>query len=351
MTAALASHEIDLASADQAFWRRYHVFRRIRHAETRPEDPIRPDDVEEKRLLATLRLEINVCYEVVDKGEMVGWLRTAVARPGTPGYEQNREFLWCFGSVLAPYRRRGIATGWLPIVVELMDRLRCRVVTFESEEPSGQAFLEWLGAPVKRIGAENRLRIADVDWKMVREWIAEGEKSNPNTTLERYDGLIPDSMLGEYATQLTALLNTMPTDDLDHGVIAETPETLRHMYDRMEAQGEKPHTLVAREPDGAISGITEMAWMSHRPKILEQGFTGVPPSARGRGLGKWIKAAMLLRLHEMYPEAEWVSTGNADSNAPMLAINRRLGFKRHRGNIEYQLSRDELAARIEELRK
>jgi hypothetical protein len=60
---------------------------------------------------------------------------------------------------------------------------------------------------------------------------------------------------------------------------------------------------------------------------------------------------MLLRLHEMYPEAEWVSTGNADSNAPMLAINRRLGFKRHRGNIEYQLSRDELAARIEELRK
>ncbi|HKC19919.1 MAG TPA: hypothetical protein VKE27_09840 [Candidatus Dormibacteraeota bacterium] len=351
MIAGLKSHEIDLATAHEDFWRRYHAFRRVRHAETRPEDPLLPDDLERKRLLASLKFEINVCYEVVDKGEMVGWLRTAVPRPGVPGYEENREFLWCFGSVLEPYRRNRIASGWLPIVVALMDRLGCRVVTFESEEESGQAFMKWLGAPQKRIGAENRLRLRDVDWQMVRTWIAEGEERNPHTMLERYDDHIPDSMLDEYAAQLTAMLSTMPHDDLDHGVIVETPETLRDMHQRMDALGERHYTVLTREPDGVISGITGMVWARHRPAILEQMFTGVLPSARGRGLGKWIKAAMLQRLHEIYPEAEWVSTGNADSNGPMLAINHRLGFKRHRANVEYQLSRDQLAARTEELRQ
>ena len=326
------------------------MFRRIRHAENRPDDPLLPDDLEEKRLIASLKFEINACFEVVDKGEMVGWLRTAVTRPGAPGYEENRDFFWCFGSVVEPYRRRGIASSWLPIVVELMDRFGCRVVTFDSEEESGHAFMKWLGAPVKGVGAENRLRIAEVDWKMVRRWIEEGEKRNPQTTLERYDDHIPDSMLDDYAPQLAALLNTMPWDDLDHGPIVETAETLREYYRRMDAEDQQHYTVLTREPDGVISGITDIKFAPYRPKILEQLFTGVLPRARGRGIGKWIKAAMLERMHEIYPDAEWVATGNADSNGPMLAINHKLGFKRYRSGAEYQLGRDELLARIEELK-
>lgn len=349
MSAELISHEVDLGSAGEDFWRRYHAFRRSRHVETRPDDWYLPDDFEKNRLLAKLKFEINVCHEVVDNGAMVAWLRTAVTRPGAPGYEENREFLWCFGHVLKPYRRRGITRQWLPVVVELMDRLGCRVVTSEADEDSGHAFFKWLGAPQKGAGAENRLRLAGVDWGMVRQWIVEGEKRNPHTGLERYDDHIPDSMLDEFATQLSALLNTMPWDDLDHGPIVETPETLREIYRRMDAEGQRHYTLLTREPDGVISGITDMSWAPYRPRMLEQLFTGVLPIARGRGIGKWIKAAMLEQLHAIYPEAEWISTGNADSNGPMLAINHKLGFKRHRWGAEYQLSRDELAARIEEL--
>ena len=350
MATDLIPREVDLNSAGADFWRRYHAFRRVRHAEVKPDDPFTPDDLEQRRLLFDLKYEINDCFEVVRDGEMVAWLRTAATRPGAPGYEDNRSFLWCFGSVLAPYRRQGIARRFLAIVLELMDRHEYRFVTSESEEEPGHAFFKWLGAPVKSTGAENRLRMADVDWSMVRRWIEEGDRRNPQTKLERYDDHIPDSMLEQYAPHLEALLNTMPWDHLEHGRIAVTPESLRDEYRHMDAGGAKHYTVLTREPDGVISGITDILWAPHREKILQQLFTGVLPSARGRGIGKWIKADMIERMHRLYPEAEWIATGNADSNGPMLAINHRLGFKRHRWGAEYQLSRDELAARLEALK-
>jgi len=339
-----------LNSAGEDFWRRYHEFRRARHTETRPEDPIAPDDVERRRLVDQLRYEINDSYEVVSGGRMVAFLRTAVTRPGAPGYEENRQFLWCYGAVLEPYRRQGLGRRLLPLVLDVMDRHGCTFITFESDEDSGHAFIKWLGAPQKGQGAENRLRIADVDWAMVGRWIEEGEKRNPQTKLERYDGPMPDAMLDQYAAQLALLLNTMPWDDLEHGPIVVTADMLRHMYESHAATGERLYTVLTREPDGVISGITDVTWAPHRREIIEQMFTGVLPSARGRGIGKWIKASMLRRMHEMYPDVKWIATGNADSNGPMLAINHRLGFKRHRWGAEYQLSRDAFAERLKALK-
>ena len=315
----------------------------------RPEDPIYPDDLERMHILGNQKFEINHAFEVLHDGEMVSWLRSAVTKPGAPGYESNRYFLWCEFAVLAPFRRRGIGRAHLPLLLELMQRDDCHTLTLESEEESGHAFIRWLGAEKKSEGAENRLHIPDVDWTLIRRWIDEGEKRSPETKLEVYDDHIPEAMLEEFALNISALLNTMPWDDLDHGEIVETPETLRHHYERMDLAGQKHHTVLTREPNGVISGMTDITWAPYRPKILQQLFTGVRPDSRGRGLGKWIKAYMLERMHRLYPDAEWIATGNADSNGPMLAINRKMGFKRHRWGSEYQISRDRLAERVEVL--
>ena len=63
-----------------------------------------------------------------------------------------------------------------------------------------------------------------------------------------------------------------------------------------------------------------------------------------------IKAAMLLHLHELYPDARMVWTGNAQSNAAMRGINIRMGFKTYKIETEYQMSRDQLAARLKTLK-
>jgi GNAT superfamily N-acetyltransferase len=227
-----------------------------------------------------------------------------------------------------------------------MDRHGCTTVGFWADEDSGHEFLKWVGAEPKLANIESRVKLSEVDWPMLERWVAEGAARSPKTKLEIYDGPLPEAMRADYAPQLSSMLNTIPFEALDHGEIVITPDRMREWYARMEIGGEKLHTAMTREPDGVVSGVTDTNWAPYRPANIHQLFTGVRPDARGRGLGKWIKAAMLLHLRELYPDAEYVITDNAGSNAPMLKINRTIGFKPYRTGTEYQITRDRLAERL-----
>jgi mycothiol synthase len=252
-------------------------------------------------------------------------------------------------SVHPTHRRRGLGRGWIPLALELMDRHGCTTLSTGTEEESGHAFLKWIGAEARYGGAENRLALSSVDWAMVRQWAEDGPRQSPTSRLEVYDGHLPREMWEDYCPQFSAMLNSMPWEQLDHGDIVVTPAVQADWYARMDEQGVTEHSMLTREPDGVISGITDMQYAPYRPTMIHQGFTGVRTDARGRGLGKWLKAAMLLRVRELYPQLEVVITENAGSNAPMLAINKRIGFKQYRAGAEYQITRDELIARSKAL--
>ncbi|OLS32797.1 MAG: hypothetical protein HeimAB125_05340 [Candidatus Heimdallarchaeota archaeon AB_125] len=51
---------------------------------------------------------------------------------------------------------------------------------------------------------------------------------------------------------------------------------------------------------------------------------------------------MLLKVRELYPDVKTVRTENVTTNAPMLSINNRLGFKFYRESIEAQISLDKI---------
>jgi GNAT superfamily N-acetyltransferase len=346
MVSQLVPERIDFKSAGPDFWKRYHAYRRLRQKESRPDDPSRPDDIEESRLKRDNPFDIQYFYEIAKDGLMLSWFSSSTSRPGTAGHESNKHLFWADLFVHPDHRRQGIGGSWLPLIVELMDKHGCTVVGIGAEEAPGHSFLKWMGAAPKLVGAENRLKLADVDWKMVERWIDEGPKRSPQTKLEIYEGPLPEAMMADYAPQLSSMLNTIPFENLDHGEIVVTPDHMREWYAQLEISNERLITILTREPDGVISSITDVGWAPHRPAIIQQRFTGVRPDARGRGLGKWIKAAMLDRIRELYPKAEWVSTENAASNVPMLAINKKLGFKLYRAETEYQISRDGLAKRL-----
>lgn len=346
MVGELEPVPVDPARADRDFWSRFHVLRRLRHAEMFPDDPVEPDDVAETRMKIENPFDRSRYFEVARDGAMLGWLSGEHPLPRNAEYETNKHLFWADVYVRREDRRRRIGTGLVQAAARLMGEVGSTVLGMTATHDEAHAFLQRLGATPKLSEVESRLKLAEVDWPMMRRWVEEGTKRSPETKLEIYDGPLPESMWEKFAEQRTILLNTMPFDDLDIGRIIVTPERLRDNYERMAAQGEVPHDVVTWEPDGSISAMTDITWAAYRRRQIWQQFTGVRPDARGRGLGKWIKAAMALHIRELHPDAEWIVTGNAGSNAPMLKINRTMGFKPYRRHVDYQVAREVLVERI-----
>lgn len=91
--------------------------------------------------------------------------------------------------------------------------------------------------------------------------------------------------------------------------------------------GGYPVLCLARESDGTISGISEIAVFGFNLKHASQGLTGVRKEYRGKGLGKALKASMMLHLIENYPQIETTSSHNSVKNKGINRINDELGFK------------------------
>lgn len=278
--------------------------------------------------------------------EISSVLKVQSTNLSSPEYDTNRHLLDADAYVLRQHRRQGIGRSWIPKVVEAMDQRGATVVTAAAEEEAGHAFLRGLGATSKLTGRESHLDMREVDWNMVARWAADGPAASPQSRLELYAQRVPNEVLEEYCARLTELLNTVPFEGLDHGDIVFTADHLRENYARLDETGSSVHTCVIREPDGSISGMTDVLKHPYESGVVHQLFTGVAPAARGRGLGKWLKAAMLEQVRRLHPDTVTITTDNAGSNAPMLAINHRLGFRLKRVVTAYQIDRDTLARSI-----
>lgn len=184
------------------------------------------------------------------------------------------------------------------------------------------------------------------DWDRMGRWIAALDTRAPGTRLELYADRLPTDFLAEYCSVRTELLNLMPWDDAGHGDIIVTPEDFDDLYRRLDVSRTDHHTILSREPDGTISGLTDVAWLPDHPDEVEQWFTGVHPAYRGRGLGRALKAEMLRYVGQRYEGLTCMRTGNSTTNGAMLAINEQMGFIEYRRIVTYQVERYALASRL-----
>ena len=80
-----------------------------------------------------------------------------------------------------------------------------------------------------------------------------------------------------------------------------------------------------------IVAICEAIWDARIPDRVYQTMTAVARPWRGRGLAKGVKAAMLRLIRERHPDIQFITTSNANLDASISSINKRLGSgSRHR---------------------
>lgn len=269
-----------------------------------------------------------------DRSELIASASVAVLH-----VEQNQHLAEVEIEVLPEYRRRGLARRLLALCVDVarQENRRLMMSATTSIAPAGEAFVRHIGGELGLAMHTNQLLLADLDRDLVRRWLERGEQNRADFELLFWDGAYPASEVDVMADFLE-VNNTQPRENLDMEDWHITSEHLREFERSMAAQGLRRWTMVLRERgSGKFVGYTEITWHPNRPHILEQGGTSVVEAYRKRGLGRWLKAAMLDKITRELPDAKFVRTGNAFSNAPMLKINDELGFKPYRTRYQWQV--------------
>ena len=260
--------------------------------------------------------------------------------------EENQHLAQFDLSVDHQYRRQGLGREMLRQAVDAVQSENRRLLMTDTNErvPAGDAFMQRLGAERGMEMHTNQLVLADLDRTLLEQWQAEGAQRAGGFTLGFWDGAYPDDQIDAVA-KLTDVMNTAPRENLDMEDMHFTPDQIRQQEKMMAAMGTQHWTVYAAETaTGRFAGFTEVQWNPNRPEIVSQGGTGVFPEFRGLGLGRWLKAAMLARILTDRPDAKFVRTGNADSNAAMLGINHALGFTPYLSRCVWQLEVDKALA-------
>ena len=322
MRAPATVHEIDLESSPERELRAAHVVAAPLAWTWLPGDELLPFDewrAEERKRNAIVPTR-HLVAEV--DGEVVGYALAEL------DHEANTHVVWAQIGVVEGHRRRGIGTQLAGRVAELAaDDGRTSFGTGADEGSPGEPFLAGLGLTHRQVVHQNRLLTADVDAELLEGWVARAPERAGGYRLEAWDGPTPPELEETFAA-CTEVMNTAPLGDLEIEDERMTPERLRRIERARLDAGVDWWTICAvEEATGAFVGFTQLSFSGWRRTVAKQNDTGVDPAHRDKGLGRWLKATMLLRLLDEKPEVVKIDTGNAGSNAPMLGINHAMGFR------------------------
>ncbi len=232
--------------------------------------------------------------------------------------------LQCALRVLPPYRRRGVGRCLVSEAARIAraeGRPWLQGTTADHFGPA-TAFCEGLGAKAGLTIRNSRLDLHAVDAGTLHRWVDAAQQ--PSCSLVWLDNQTPDQWLPEVA-RVMQVMNTAPTGDLESPEVPWTEALVKSSEDYLAQVGlERWACYIRDNHTGHLVGVHDVLLWSRESFAVQN--TAVAPSHRGRGLGKWLKAAMILRVRQERPQARWMFTLNAHANAGMLAINDQLGF-------------------------
>lgn len=321
-------------TATEAEIRAWNRFTNRIQQELMPEDPPVTERQTRESLTST-PAHVRIRRWGVWQGDQVvgrAWLQVMEAA-------ENRHCAWFGVQVDAEWRRRGLGTRLLAPVVETAEVWSRTLLLGGSSDliPAGEQYMRRLEARPALHLTSNQLRLEELDRNLLARWKERFDPEAQGFEVGAWEGPYPEAFFPD-AIAMKAAVNLMPRGDLEVEDVHLTPDQLREHNHWLQKTRIERWTLFLRDRStGRVAGYTELYWHPDRPEILDQDDTAVFPEYQNRGMGRWLKAAMLERVLERRPQVKRVRTGNANSNAPMLKINHELGFRPHHTHTEWQV--------------
>jgi RimJ/RimL family protein N-acetyltransferase len=334
---------LDLRNATENEYARLSTFKNILNCEYWPDDP--PIPLEEhiqgwKNLPQFVEYEAYTVWNET-ASEIIAYCDIAIYNTG-----DNEHLAELKIEVLPAHRRKGIGRQALHLLLPFaINHKRTLLTSWVSNRvPAAAIWCERLGAR-KGLGMYfHQLKLSEFDKTLVQSWLEQSKNKHSEFELGFNEGPYPEDLIDEIAALYQEVANDQPREELEMEDMKFTPEILRQEEQYMFSKGNRRWTLYLRDAaNGQVAGLTEVFWNPNRSMILNQGFTGIYPSYRNKGLGRWLKAEMMQKILSERPEVEFVRTGNANSNAAMLKINQEMGFMPYISNTVWQVE----TARVE----
>ncbi|MFD1859666.1 GNAT family N-acetyltransferase [Aeromicrobium camelliae] len=221
------------------------------------------------------------------------------------------------------HRRRGFGSAlWRELAVALRDQGRTVVAgeavkRVDAVESDSERFAETLGFHVDLVNAIRELPLpADPPKAPARD----------GYQLAAWRGLAPEQWRAEYAH-----LRSLITQEAPLGEVAWENEFWDAARLELEARqwqesGRVAQIVAAVAPHGALVGHTQLIVPDASDEVY-QWDTLVLPEHRGHGLGLSLKAAAMREAADLVAGRRRITTWNAASNEPMIAVNERLGYR------------------------
>lgn len=333
----------DPQSASATEWAALHAYRRQRAAEEFPDVPLLGDADFEHEVQRQLPFTVNHRFLALQGGEIVGNTILAVRRAGTPGYDDHAPYVDVFGGVLKQHRRRGVGRALFANLHDFMHANAKSMASIKVLFPDGHGFLAATGARAKFRSVESHLALSDVPWALMAAWRDSVGTCGPHLCWEVHASRVPRERLAQLMAPFSRLINQQPLGELDMPPLRYELAAFESWYRELDTRGGE-HYLILLNAGDQVAAVSDANWDARVPERVHQSFTAVAQPWRAKGLAKAVKAATLLLVRERRPEVTTITTYNAQSNGPMLAINQRLGFRVHREECTYQLQRDALGA-------
>ena len=234
------------------------------------------------------------------------------------------------------HRRRGHGAALLAHVLARAASRGRRVVVVRVAYPydapvdgAGHPDVEFVTRRGFTFGLGDVQRVLDLplDPASLESLVREAEPHHVGYRFVQVTGRVPEELLEGYGALLGAVATEAPAGELDVEPEQYPPERIRAEEDAFEQASRQRYATVALDRSGTCVAYTEVVAAAHEGARAFQWGTLVVPEHRGRRLGLAVKARTLQLLADRRPEITQLVTFNADVNAPMVAVNDRLGFR------------------------
>jgi GNAT superfamily N-acetyltransferase len=161
----------------------------------------------------------------------------------------------------------------------------------------------------------------------IQEWLDEAAPHHPGYTIETYVGAVPEDLVESLCVLFGQLAVDAPTGVIDFEEEAISPQRYAEMVAVADAMGRARYETVALTPDRQVVAQSTLVMSLEENTTVYQWGTFVHREHRGHRLGLTTKAVNLRAVQAARDDLTLVITENGETNAYMVAINERMGFR------------------------